>query len=282
METTKETPVKYITEINGRNYMVDEETGRIQFLDSRFYKAGKDTYVPSVTTILESYPKGAAFLEWLKRNGEDSDEIRDEAGRSGSRVHKLTEEYDLGARITLMNEDGTPKYKLSEWAMFERYVAFRERYADRTEIHAVEMNLVSAELGYGGTLDRLITIDGVTYLMDLKTSSAIHTPHWLQQAAYINLLVKTGALDELFAGRKLPQVVPAILHLNAKTKTDGKGDAKQGIGWQFLTSDKSTADLLRLFNCVRATWLEENATMRPRLTEYQLEHQLKPTNTSTT
>lgn len=54
---------------------------RIEFLDSRFYQHANGNFYPSVTTILDAYPKSAAFYEWLKKAGEDADEIRDEAGR---------------------------------------------------------------------------------------------------------------------------------------------------------------------------------------------------------
>lgn len=273
METmTNDTAVNYITKVNGKAWAVDEENKRISFLDSRFYKAGPDLYVPSVTTILEAYPKGAAYAEWLKRNGVDADELRDEAGRRGSVVHEMTETLDKGGALSLMGEKGEPQYKLMEWAMLERYVDFRTRHAG--QIHAIEMNLVSAQLGFAGTLDRIITIDGVTYLMDIKTGGAIHNSFWLQQAAYAKLLTHTGAIASLFPDGEVPEIKLSLLWLNAKTRGYGKNGAIQGPGWQFLTQEKPTTDLLRLFNCVRATWLEENATAAPKLTTYQLEHQL--------
>jgi len=42
---------------------------KIQILDERFYTLDKETYYPSVTTILNAYPKGHYFNEWLKDNG---------------------------------------------------------------------------------------------------------------------------------------------------------------------------------------------------------------------
>ena len=268
--TTLDPQVGYIAEIAGRNYMVDGE--RIQFLDSRFYKAGPDLYVPSVTTILEAYPKGAAFYEWLKKHGEDSDNIRDEAGRRGSVVHQMTEVFDQGDTLELMDHDGNPRYKLSEWAMLERYVDFRQRHP--ATIHAVELNMVSAELGYAGTLDRVITIDGNTYLMDIKTSGAIHESYWYQQAAYLNLLIHTGTIARLFPDGEVPEIKLAILWLNANTRTYRDG-LIQGPGWQMVTQKEDTADLLDMFQCIHAVWNKANAGMKPRLTSYSLKHSLK-------
>lgn len=276
MNTTNDTLAQYITEIGGKNYFVDEVAQRIQFLDSRFYKAGEDLYVPSVTTILEAYPKGAAFAEWLKRNGEDADAIRDEAGRRGSVVHKMTEVLDGGGTLSLMDENGDPRYKLNEWAMLERYAEFRRMHP--ATIHAMELNMVSAELGYAGTLDRVMTIDGTTYLLDIKTSGAIHDPYWMQQAAYEHLLIYTGAIARLFPDGPVPDIKLAILWLNAKTRRYGKSGAIQGPGWQLIPQEEPTADLLDMFNCVHAVWLKANKGMLPRLTSYSLKHTLNTQN----
>ncbi|MFN9898091.1 MAG: hypothetical protein ACK55Z_04690, partial [bacterium] len=80
--------------------------------------------MPSVTTILEAYPKDASYFKWLKDVGSDADTIRDEAGRRGSIVHELTEQYDSGIECSFISEQGFPKYKMLEWSMFERYVDF--------------------------------------------------------------------------------------------------------------------------------------------------------------
>lgn len=274
LPTTVDPQEPYIADLWGRKYIVDQAAQRVQFLDSRFYEAAPGVYVPSVTTILEAYPKGAQYAQWLMRVGEDADQIRDEAGRRGSVVHNLTERYDRKERIDLMTEAGEPRYKLTEWAMFERYVEFRRRYRDVTAIHAIETNMASAELGYAGTLDRLLTIDGTTYLMDIKTSGAIHNSYWLQQAAYLQLLYSTGLIARLWPDTEVPEIKLSILWLNAKTRGEGRGDAVQGKGWQLLTADRPHAELLRLFNATRNLWLEEHKNDAPRMTTYQITHQL--------
>lgn len=268
---TTDPAVGYVTEIAGRNYMVDESTGRIQFLDSRFYKTKDGQYVPSVTTILEAYPKPPAFYEWLKKNGEDADEIRDDAGRRGSVVHHLTESFDHGSEVCLMNDDGSPRYKLREWSMLERYVDFRQRHP--ATIHAIETNMVSGDLGYAGTLDRVMTIDGATYLVDIKTSGGVYDSYWLQQAAYHELLHVTGAIARMFPDGPAPEVKLGILWLNANTRTYRDG-LMQGPGWQFVHQPESTKELLDMFTKVQAIWNKANKTAKPRLTSYKLSHQL--------
>lgn len=279
--TTVEPAARYITEIGGRNYAIDGD--RIQFLDSRFYQVAPGHYVPSVTTILDAFPKGPAYYEWLKKHGQDADEIRDEAGRRGSTVHKLTEDFDNGMECALMYDDGAPKYKLGEWAMFERYVDFRRRHP--ATIHGVELNMISADLRYAGTLDRVMTIDGTTYLVDIKTSGAVYDHYWLQQAAYLNLLIHTGHIDKMFPDGP-PEIKLAILWLNANTrsypdtsplKSGGKrksADLIQGPGWQLIEQKESTPDLFEMFKCVHALWDKTSGSLKPRLTSYQLNHKL--------
>jgi hypothetical protein len=234
---------------------------QLTFLDSRFYSTEDGGFVPSVTTILECYPKGAAYYNWLKENGKDADEIRDEAGRRGSVVHKLTEDYDAGKEVNLINPSGSIDYKLNEWAMFERYVDFRRRFDLKVE--AIELNIISDKLGFAGTIDRVCYLNGEKYLIDIKTSNAIYPSYWLQLAAYRALLMEVGVnVDKV-----------AILWLNAKTRTEGKKDDVQGVGWQ-LVSKSLSADDFSLFLATKNLWQAENGTSKPKSLTYQISHKL--------
>ena len=235
---------------------------QLTFLDSRFYQTNDGGYVPSVTTILEAYPKGPAYYNWLKEAGKDADEIRDEAGRRGSVVHKLTELYDAGEEVHLVNPNGFIDYKLNEWAMFEKYVEFRNRF--NFHIDGIEINIISKELGYAGTIDRVITLNGERILLDIKTSNAIYSSYWLQLAAYRSLLLNS-------VGVRIDKV--AILWLNAKTRTEGKKGDIQGIGWQMVIKDDTSKDL-DLFNATYQLWMAENATSKPKQLTYKISHKL--------
>lgn len=247
-------------------YFIDTNTHQITFNDNRFYSDESGNSVPSVTTILQAYPKDAHFYTWLKQVGENADEIRDEAGRRGSIVHSLTERYDAGEEISLLNHSGEIGFKLSEWSMFERYVDFRSHHPFEV-IHS-EFNIINKGLGYAGTIDRVINIGGKNVLIDIKTSNAVHEHYWLQLAAYYKLLSvhyqDYRCIDEV-----------AILWLNAKTRTYGKGDAIQGPGWQLIYRDQMARKKdLDLFNATHMLWSHQNEAIKPRTLTYQLTHKL--------
>jgi hypothetical protein len=243
-----------------KRFNVDLNKGRIEFIDSRFYQTKKG-YVPSVTTILEAYPKDASYFKWLKEVGGDADMIRDEAGRRGSLVHELTEKYDCNEECTFINLYGNPQYKMLEWSMFERYVNFCTIH--EPIIDAMELHMASDKLGFAGTLDRVITMNGKTMLIDIKTSNSIYPSYWLQLAAYHQLLLE--AKPDI----KIDSV--GILWLNAKTRTIGKNGAIQGIGWQLVVKDiKEVKKDWELFKVTHKLWTALNVDILPKELSYQL------------
>lgn len=253
-----------IQKLGSSNVLFDFKTNKITFLDNRFYLHENGNYYPSVTTIGDAYPKGPEYHAWLKKVGEDADSIRDEAGNRGSIVHQLTERYDAGEEINMMDNEGNISFKLLEWAMFERYVDFRSNHPLKV-IHS-ETNFVSAALGYAGTLDRVVEMNGKTILLDIKTSNAIYPFYWLQLAAYEKLITESYGYN--------PIEEVGILWLNAKTKTRGKAGDIQGMGWQLITKDNTDKEW-DLFQATHRLWLAENGNMKPRQLSYQLTHQLK-------
>ena len=136
-----------------KNLLLDTDNNQITFLDSRYYKTETGSFVPSVTTILDAFPKSATFYDWLKKHGENSDDIRDEAGRRGSVVHGLTEDYDNGLEVTLMDALGRIDYKLSEWHMFEKYVEFRSMHQFTIIMSAIITTSILGYIGYVRTFN---------------------------------------------------------------------------------------------------------------------------------
>ncbi len=240
------------------------KNNQITFSDARFYiDPETGAYYPSATTLLEAYPKPFALLQWMKEVGKSADEIRDAAGRRGSTVHTLTEDYDRGHQIDLLGEGGQPIYSMEEWGMFERYVDFSTRF--NPDYSMIEQQVISPELGFAGTLDRIGVVDGKTYLIDIKTSNGIYNSYWLQLAAYRQAAGVT-------MGIQVDGV--AILWLNAKTRTNGKKGDYQGIGWQMVTRENTDKDW-ELFQAVQKLWVAEHEGDQPKQFSYTLTHQKK-------
>lgn len=245
-------------------FIIDLHKNRIEFTDNRFYITEDGHYVPSVTTILECYPKDAHFFQWLKDVGDKADHIRDEAGKRGSVVHNLTERYDAGEEVTFLSANGFPEFKMLEWAMFERYVDFTNSH--NPEILIMEKHYASSTLGFAGTLDRVIRLNGKNILMDIKTSNNLHNSYWLQLAAYRELFDHEDETEH-----EIDEV--GILWLNAKTRTTGKGGAIQGIGWQLVT--KHVCDIVAdwdAFFHTKSLFDSVNADIKPKNISYQLKH----------
>jgi hypothetical protein len=239
-------------------------SNQLTFKDGRFYTDENGNYFPSATTLLEAYPKPAQLIMWMKEVGSKADEIRDAAGKRGSSVHELTEAYDKGEECTLLDEYGKPKYSLEEWAMFERYVEFSVNH--KPEHHLIEQTFISSGLGFAGTIDRVCTIDGKTYVLDIKTSNGIYNSYWLQIAAYrelYNASVKDSNMPSIDG--------VAILWLNAKTRTAGKKGDVQGKGWQ-MVSEFDTSKQWSLFQAVQQLWHAEHEGDKPKEFSYQLSH----------
>jgi hypothetical protein len=252
------------SKIRTGQYVIDQENNQLTFLDVRFYMTDNGTFVPSVSTILDAFPKSAAFYDWLKNNtAEESDKIKTEAGEAGSIVHKLSELYDAGEVVSVLDDNGRIKYKAREWNMFEKYVEWCKKF--KPNIIQNEFNIVSEAIGTGGTIDKEIELDGKRMLLDLKTSNMIHDTYWMQLAAY-------SKLYEQLYGRTIDDV--CILWVNAKTRTEKyeAGKTYQTPGAQLLFPPKDLDHYWKLFLHCQALWLEVNGTMKPRELVYNLSH----------
>jgi hypothetical protein len=98
--------------------VVDLERGIVQLttLDERFYsKTETDpetgvpeiVFRPSVSWIVEHYPKGTGFQKWLKTNGDDADLIARLAADRGYKVHEAVAVLNQGGTVVGMS--GGPK-----------------------------------------------------------------------------------------------------------------------------------------------------------------------------
>ena len=225
--------------------------------DSRFYEDGEKTY-PSVTYVLQYFPKGKYFEEWLKKVGHSADYLAKKAADEGTIVHNLAERYLLGEEIKLM-QGGKPQYDLKVWKMFLRFVDFWE--TSGAELLETEVFLYSDTLKVAGTCDIVCKIDDEIWVLDIKTSNNLQTTYDLQSAIYAR------CFEECYEA-KVDRV--GILWLKSKSRGEDKaGKRMKGKNWEVYESPRSIDENLQIFSHVRALFDLENPILKPLSEKYR-------------
>lgn len=229
---------------------------QINFLDERFYTDDDIKYYPSVTTVLEVYPKGYGFQQWLKDMGANADEVLRRAGDQGRKVHGGIEDYLHNLEVLWMNDQmGKENYSMEEWRMILHFVNFWETW--KPKLITNEAKLISHPMRLGGTLDVVCEFGGDRWLLDAKTSNMIHPTMELQLAEYAMMWNEKN--PELKIDRT------GIVWLKALTRGADKQEKKiQGHGWQIKEFDRHYTDAHKVFEHVRAIWDEENPNYKPK------------------
>ncbi len=123
---------------------------------------------------------------WLSNRGND---VRDEAGSIGTRLHEAAEQISLFGEGAQIDEEVQP--------FVDQYLRWREAF--QPEYLATEMTVISRKWGYAGTLDKIIRLPAgptlpkeFAHLADLplvgdyKTSKNLDIPKGWQVVAYAN------------------------------------------------------------------------------------------------
>ena len=227
----------------------NREFKQITTNDSRFYEDGKLTY-PSVTFVLSYFPKGKHFEEWLKKVGYASDFIVKKAADEGTLVHNLIEQYLLGKKVDLMENDN-PRYDIKVWKMFLRFVEFWE--TTKAELVETEVFLYSDSLNIAGTCDLVCKINDKLWVIDVKTSNQLQTTYDVQAAVY------SRCFEECY-DQKVDNV--GILWLKSP-KIGPKKGSLQGKGWEVYESKRTQDENLEIYKHVRALFDLDNPNLKP-------------------
>ena len=234
------------------------EVKKITFLDERYYQDREGNYFPSATTVLDVYPKGYGFTKWLKDLGSNADQVLKDAGEQGTLIHNTIEAFFRGEEITWADEKGKAKYTEEQWKMLMRFVDFYKTY--KPEPLGIEYSLVDKELGFGGTIDFVGTVNKQLWLIDWKSSNGVYRSYELQVAAYFELWNKQ------MPKYKLDRY--GILHLKALTRGESKNGTIQGKGWKLHESADPQDKLYNFFEMTKAIWHKENPNAKPKTIEY--------------
>ncbi len=207
-------------------------------------------FVPSVTWICESYPKGIGFYKWLADKGWDEAEaIKAAAGDKGSKVHKAIEKLLNGDPIRMEDKFVNPTTEQQEELTAEEYealVSFTDWFNSvKPKILATEISVVNKDMNYAGTVDFIAEIEGKAWLIDFKTSQNVWASHELQVSAYKHALKKD--VQGL-----------AILQIGYKRNKNG---------WKW----NEVEDKFDLFLAAQKIWANDHGTEKPSQKDLPIE-----------
>lgn len=243
------------------NKFISELENKITIPDEHWYESSKNpgNWLPSVTLILDAYPKGYGFITWLKQVGMNASLILDEASEIGSNTHNAIDQYVKSGELSFLSKDGNELFKWEEWLLICRAMEFFEVFKPEIIVH--EFSFACDELGFGGTIDMICKINGKIYIIDYKSGNNVYDSHFLQIAAYTkawNLLNPQYIIEE-----------SGILHLKANTRKTIE-DKIQGRSWKLEQSKNSIDDDFEYFQYTQKLWNRANPNAKPKIEEYPL------------
>jgi len=152
------------------------------------YKNSKEQKIVGTTTALNILSK-PALIPWAYKRGRDGLELyesRDKAANVGTIIHARIMAYFLGYEIDNCNI--SPEvWKLTDNSLLSFFEWARPR---KLKTILVETPLVSEKYQYGGTPDLYGLVDNEPTLTDFKTGSNLYDEHFIQLAAYLNLIIE--------------------------------------------------------------------------------------------
>ena len=158
--------------------------------DEHVYRVAMDgnlREVPSVTTIM----KDVGYYPWIFSDKKDSGVIEFPSEKMtpaarGTRIHKITEDIDRGIEVDPIEPELLPFIE-----------AYRQFKSDNTiTITQIEEIIFNEDYWYAGALDRVMRINGVPAIVDIKTGAKMKTTG-VQLAAYRYAWEKMGGQKDL-------------------------------------------------------------------------------------
>ena len=137
----------------------------------RFYSAPNGKKYPSITTVMKHLSE-SSLAEWRSRVGdEEANKIGARAASRGTLIHDLMEKYVKGEDIS--TKEMMPHNRRS----FINMTNIIDEHL--TDVYAQEVALYSDFLGIAGRADLIGKWDGVTSIIDFKTSLRVKQKAWI-------------------------------------------------------------------------------------------------------
>lgn len=170
--------------------ILDAKTVRVTTPDERWYLHPETKEWFASSTWISSYTPSKELAIWMAKKGWDEAElIKQEAGARGSRTHKALEILIAGGEIK-HNEaltDGDGNFNELSVQEYDNIISFNDWVKEtKPEFLASEKTVFNKKMKYAGTLDCIVKIDGIVYLIDFKTSANIYLSHQVQISSYLH------------------------------------------------------------------------------------------------
>jgi len=192
--------VKTFNHINHDHFLTTLK--REEYNGKRYYISPNGTKLPSVTTFLSHF-KGDSIAKWRAKVGEEeANRVSARASRRGTQFHSLMESY-------IKNEEGSTY--LTKDLMPDMKQAFRNMLPtlDRIDnVHYVEAMLYSEAIGLAGQVDCIAEFDGITSIIDFKTSLKPKKEEWILN--YFEQCTCYSLMYEEMTGIQAKQIVVLI------------------------------------------------------------------------
>lgn len=151
------------TELN-----TEEVNGKRHYVTPEGYK------YPSVTTVLSEMSDKSGIEEWRKRVGEEeANRVTTKATIRGTKIHAMCEDY-IQSQQTVDPSEIMPV----DTMMFKQIKEVLDSKVNN--IRAIECPLYSNHLKVAGRCDLIAEYDGVTAIIDYKTSKSLKREDWIQ------------------------------------------------------------------------------------------------------
>jgi ATP-dependent exoDNAse (exonuclease V) beta subunit len=175
-----------------------------EYVDGQRYYVLPDglTKLKSVTTVLGEKLDKTALLEWKKRIGEEeANRISKIATRRGNAIHSIAERY-------VLNEERY--YSSNEMPVnVDSFIPIKAALDEHVDnILGVELPLWSKALGCAGRTDLVAQYDGITSIIDFKTSKKFKKEEWIE-SYFLQSTIYSMMFERLYS-ISVPQVVIII------------------------------------------------------------------------
>lgn len=261
---------------------VDEEKGihQITIVDERWYsKEVKNSttgvpemkFVPSVTWITQSYPKGVGYYKWLAEHGwDEAESIKTQAGDKGTKVHLAIEDIMQGKEVridsTYINKSlgEQEELTLEECDAILSFLAWKKSKEEEgyiIETLTYESTVFSNQHNYAGTIDWIVKLthklsptESEYWIIDFKTSQQVWPSHELQLNAYKRTL-ENG--ENIIKDLEVTNLHMGILQV---------GYRKNKAGWKFTEIEND----FDMFLTAQKIWKKEHADESPKKRDYPI------------